>query len=60
MNNEILNRSSMAKYLGISERKLSSLVNLKQIPVIRIGRCVRFKLSEVDKAIKKNFTIEAE
>ena len=56
----LLTRAEMADYLNISERKLSTMVELKQIPVMRFGRCVRFKLAEVDKVLKENFTIEAE
>lgn len=59
-NDGLLTRVEMAEYLSISERKLSTMVELKQIPVVRLGRCIRFKLSEVDKVLKENFTIEAE
>jgi len=56
---EYLTRSQLAEYLSISERKLSSMVASREIPVVKIGRCVRFRKSEVDKALQK-FTIQAE
>ena len=58
INEGLFNRSQMARYLGISERKLSTMVSLRQIPVIRIGRCVRFDYIDVRKALKK-LTIES-
>jgi excisionase family DNA binding protein len=54
----LFNRSQMARYLGISERKLSTMVSLRQIPVIKIGRCVRFDHIDVRKALNK-LTIES-
>ena len=35
-NDGLLTRVEMAEYLSISERKLSTMVELKQIPVVRL------------------------
>jgi excisionase family DNA binding protein len=52
-----LNRVQMAQFLGVSQRKLSMMVSSRQIPVIRIGRSVRFDLNKVIRALEK-YTIE--
>jgi excisionase family DNA binding protein len=52
-----LNRVQMAQFLGVSQRKLSMMVSNRQIPVIRIGRSVRFDLNKVITALEK-YTIE--
>jgi len=38
----LLNPKDAAKTLAISERKLWSLTNAKEIPHVRIGRAVRY------------------
>jgi len=53
VNEGLFNRSQMARYLGISERKLSTMVSLRQIPVIRLGKCVRFDPVKVRVALSK-------
>ena len=52
-----LNRVQMAQFLGVSQRKLSTMVSSRQIPVIRISRSVRFDLNKVITALEK-YTIE--
>jgi excisionase family DNA binding protein len=37
-----------AKYLAISERKLWSLTKEDRISVVKIGRCVRYDLADLD------------
>ena len=53
-----MNRREMARFLGISERKLSTMVSRREIPVIKLGRSVRFDPIEVKKALKR-LTIDA-
>lgn len=53
-----MNRREMAHFLGISERKLSTMVSRREIPVIKLGRSVRFDPIEVKKALKR-LTIDA-
>ena len=48
----------MARYLNISERKLSTMMTNREIPFIKLGRSVRFNLVEVLDALER-FTIEA-
>ena len=55
----LLSRKEMARYLNISERKLSSMMTNREIPFIKIGRSVRFNLSDVLDALQR-FTIEAD
>ena len=52
-----LNRLQMAQFLGVSERKLSTMMRNRQIPFLKLDRSVRFDLNEVIKALKK-LTIE--
>ena len=52
-----LNRLEMAQFLGVSERKLSTMMRNRQIPFLKLDRSVRFDLNEVIKALKK-LTIE--
>ena len=53
-----MNRREMARFLGISERKLSTMVSRREIPVIKLGRSVRFDPIKVKKALKR-LTIDA-
>ena len=54
----LLSRKEMARYLSISERKLSTMMTNREIPFIKIGRSVRFDLGDVLDALQR-FTIEA-
>ena len=40
-----------AKYLAISERKLFSLTKAGTIPAVRLGRCVRYDVGDLDRFI---------
>jgi excisionase family DNA binding protein len=50
-------KKEAAGHLKISLRTLSNWMNKGVIPHIRIGRGVRFKLSEVDEAVKRRLGI---
>ena len=54
----LLSRKEMARYLSISERKLSTMMTNREIPYIKIGRSVRFNLVDVKDALQR-FTFEA-
>ncbi len=54
----LLSRNEMARYLSISERKLSTMMTNREIPFIKIGRSVRFNLGDVLDALQR-FTVEA-
>ena len=53
----LLSRKEMARYLSISERKLSTMMTNREIPFIKIGRSVRFNLVDVKDALQR-FTFE--
>ena len=55
----LLSRKEMARYLSISQRKLSTMMTNREIPFIKIGRLVRFNLGHVLDALQR-FTIEAD
>jgi excisionase family DNA binding protein len=45
---KLLTAAQTATYLSISERKLWNLTNENAIPCIRIGRSVRYSVSDLD------------
>ena len=45
----LLTSLEAAKVLSISPRKLWELTNRREIPAIRIGRAVRYKLCDLEK-----------
>ena len=45
---ELLNVKQTAKILAISPRKLWEIANRKDIPHVRIGRCVRYREEDID------------
>lgn len=40
--------AAAAKYCGLKRRKIYRLVETKQLPYIRIGRCLFFRKSELN------------
>ena len=42
-----------AKYLCISERKLWSMTQTREIPAVRLGRAVRYDLNDLDGFIQR-------
>jgi excisionase family DNA binding protein len=54
----LFNRKQIADYLGVSERTVSNMMSRRIIPVIKIGKSVRFDPSKVRKALDK-YEIEA-
>ena len=54
----LLNRKQIAYYIGVSERTISNMMSKRIIPVIKIGKSVRFDPSKVRKALDK-YEIEA-
>jgi len=55
----LMSRKEMARYLSISQRKLSTMMTNREIPFIKSGRLVRFNLGHVLDALQR-FTIEAD
>lgn len=52
-------RRSMASRIKISPRSLDRLVKARLVPVVRIGRLVRFREDAVLAALARNSTVEA-
>ncbi len=48
---ELLKKPELARKLNISIGKVNDLVRKKQLTPVRIGRCVRFAPSEVDRFV---------
>ena len=48
---ELLKKPELACKLNISIGKVNDLVRRKELTPVRIGRCVRFTLSEVDRFV---------
>lgn len=52
-------RHETAEHLKISQRTLFGWMKKGMIPYVKIGRGVRFRLSEVDEALKRRLGVEA-
>lgn len=51
---ELLTTKELARALKVTERTVQNLVSRGAVKSIRIGRCVRFLLSEVIQELKSN------
>lgn len=51
-------REELAQATGWSKRTIDRLVAAKVIPVIRVGRTLRFRLDAVMAALEKNSTVK--
>jgi excisionase family DNA binding protein len=49
----LLTVEQISKWLGVSKRTIANLTARRKIPFVKVGRCVRFKLRDVEKAIEK-------
>jgi excisionase family DNA binding protein len=49
----LFNRREIADYIGVSERTVSNMMRQRRIPVIKIGKTVRFDPLKVRKALEK-------
>ena len=58
MQSGLFTRKQIADYIGVSERTISNMMRKRIIPVIKIGKSVRFDPSKVRKALDK-YEIEA-
>ena len=58
MQGGLFNRKQIADYIGFSERTISNMMSKRIIPVIKIGKSVRFDPTKVRKALDK-YEIEA-
>ena len=53
----LLKKDELAQFLGKGRRSVELMMIHRQIPFIKIGRHVRFRLSDVEKALEK-FTVK--
>lgn len=47
----LLSHRDAARYLSISERKLDYLANDGDVPAVRIGRCRRYRLTDLQEFV---------
>ncbi len=52
-----LTRSELASFLNVSVRTIDGYVLSRRIPYIRLGRLLRFRVQDVERALKR-YTIE--
>ena len=56
MNNDeqtVLNREELADFYKVSKRTIGVWISQRRIPILKIGRTVRFNKAEVIKALSK-------
>ena len=58
-NKDWADRPQAAAHLGITTRTLTHWQNRRLVPFYRVGRCIRFKLSELDAHLARNSRVEA-
>lgn len=49
----LLRIDQVASLLGVSKRTITNLAARRKIPFVKIGRCLRFRLRDVEAAINK-------
>jgi excisionase family DNA binding protein len=54
-----LSRSQLAAVLGLSLRTIDNLLAAGTLPHFRIGKCIRFDLSEVEETLRRTCRVEA-
>jgi excisionase family DNA binding protein len=52
-----MTRQELAAFLGVSQRTIDSYIASRRIPYVKLGRLVRFRLPDVERALSR-FTIE--
>jgi excisionase family DNA binding protein len=50
----LLNSKELAEYLSLSEKQVWRLKEAGILPSIRLGGAVRFRLSDIDRALNEN------
>lgn len=53
-------RVELARILKVSVRKVDSMIAEKEIPVIRLGKAVRFRLEDVERRLDEAMEAESE
>ena len=49
----LLNRKQIARFIGVSERTIGNMIQMRRIPIIKWGRNVRFDAAKVLRALNK-------
>jgi predicted DNA-binding transcriptional regulator AlpA len=49
----LLDKDELARIIGKSVRSVDNLMRAKAVPYIKVGRSVRFRLRDVEKALQK-------
>jgi len=52
-----ITKAELARYLDVSPRTVDNYISSRRIPYIKIGRLVRFRLADVERALKR-YTVE--
>ena len=52
-----ITKDELAKFLRVSSRTVDNYVSRRRIPYIKLGRIVRFRLPDVERALRR-FTVE--
>jgi len=52
-----MTKAELANFLNVSARTVDNYISSRRIPYIKIGRLVRFRLADVERALKR-FTVE--
>ena len=52
-----MTKAELAEFLDVSLRTVDSYISSRRIPYIKIGRLVRFRLPDVERALKR-YTVE--
>lgn len=55
---ELLNVKEVAEILGVSPRYIYTLIELERIPIVRIGRLIRFRIQDVHVWIQQRTRLE--
>ena len=53
INHKLLTTEEVAGYFGLKASRIRSMVFYKQIPIIKIGRLVRFEKAQIDEWYEK-------
>ena len=52
-----MTKSELAKFLKVSPRTVDNYVSSRRIPYIKLGRLIRFRPADVERALKR-YTVE--
>jgi len=51
-----MTRQELAAFLGVSQRTIDSYIANRRIPYVKLGRLIRFRVTDVERALKR-FTV---